>query len=254
MAQKIIRFFLVSCILALSACASTFDPADAYKDMSAKEIFEEGQKNLTNNYYTDALQYFETYDARYPFGEDIEQVQLSVIYAYYAKNDTASSLAAADRFIHLHPAGEHVDYAYYMRGLSNYMSNIGTLDKYLPIDLSTRDLTGAKKSFLDFSDLVHRFPKSKYVPDAQQHMIFLRNILARHEYNVALFYYKHEAYLASANRANDVIQHYQGAPIVPTAMVLMIKSYHQLGLEELASDATKILELNVAEIPVIEGI
>lgn len=254
MVQNIFRTALVSLIFMLAGCSTEFDPADAYKNLSAKEIYEQGKKNLDDGYYADATQYFETYDARYPFGDDIDQVQLNIIYTYYKKNETGSSLAAADRFIHLHPISDHVDYAYYMRGLSNYISNIGMLEKYLPIDLSSRDLTSAKKSFLDFSELVHRFPKSKYTPDAKQHMVFLRNVLATHEYEVALFYFKHEAYVASADRANDIIRHYQGAPIVPQAMVLMIKSYHKLGLEELAMQATKVLELNVSKIPTIDDI
>lgn len=254
MVQIMRKLLILTCIVALSACATSFDPADAYKNMSAKEIFDAGEKSLTTGYYTDAKQYFDTYDARYPFGDDIEQVQLDTIYANYKMQDNASTLAAADRFIHLHPSSQHVDYAYYMRGLANFMSNIGAIDKYLPIDLATRDLTDAKRSFLAFTDLVHRFPNSQYTPDARQHLVFLRNILAKHEYNIALYYYKHEAYVASSGRANEVVKHYQGAPIVPKAMVLMIKSYEKLGLVELASDAQKILALNVSPIPQIDDI
>ena len=254
MAQNIVKVLLVLVVISLTGCANTFDPADAYKNLTAQQIYKEGEKNLKKGYYTDAIQYFETYDARYPFGEDIEQIQLDIIYAYYQKNETASSLAAADRFIHLHPTSKRVDYAYYMRGLSNFISNIGTVDKYLPIELSARDLTSAKKSFLDFSDLVHRFPNSVYTPDAKQHMIFLRNLLAHYEFSVGVFYYQHGAYVAAANRANDVIRYYQGAPIMPKAMVLMIKSYHQLGLDELASDATKVLEHNFPDVPVVEDL
>lgn len=249
MVQKLIRTACLSVALLLVGCAASFDPADAYQDMTAKQIYNEGTKNLMDGYYTDSIQYYQTYDARYPFGDDIESVQLDIIYAYYEKGETAQSLAAAERFIHLHPSSTNVDYAYYMKGLSNFVSNIGTLDKYMPVDFALRDLTPAKKAFLDFSELVHRFPTSRYVSDAKRHMIFLRNLLANHEYEVALFYYEHEAYVAAANRANEVVRHFQGAPVVAKAMVLMIKSYHELGLETLAADASKVLELNIPDVP-----
>lgn len=255
MVQNIIRVTVIFFMLSLTACASkSFDPSDAYDKMTETEIFTEGKASLKNEYYADAIQYFETYDARYPFGKDIEQVQLDIIYAYYQKDDKGASLAAAERFIHLHPTSKRVDYAYYMLGLSNFLSNVNSIDKHLPIDFATRDLTNAKKSFLQFSELVHRFPKSLYTEDAKQHMIFLQNMLAMHEYEVALFYYKRNAFVASANRANEVVRHFQGAPIIPKAMVLMIKSYHQLGMEELSLEATKVLEANVSDIPDIPEI
>ena len=45
--------------------------------------------------------------------------------------DHASAEAAADRYIHSYPASPHVDYAYYMRGLSNYYQNMGVLNIFL---------------------------------------------------------------------------------------------------------------------------
>ena len=45
------------------------------------------------------------------------------------KEDYALAVAAADRFIRLHPDNAHVDYAYYMRGLSNYYQNLGLFER-----------------------------------------------------------------------------------------------------------------------------
>ena len=79
-------------------------------------------------------------------GPDTENAQLYIIYAYYMKEDYALASAAAERFIRIHPANPHVDYAYYMRGLSDYYQNMGILERLFSVDLSTRDLTQIKKS------------------------------------------------------------------------------------------------------------
>jgi outer membrane assembly lipoprotein YfiO len=76
------------------------------------------------------------------------------------------------------------------------------------------------QSFDDFSELSRRFPDSAYTADARQRMIFLRNVLAQYEINVAEFYLRNKAYVASANRAQYVIEHYQQAPQTGDALAI----------------------------------
>ena len=155
---------------------------------------------------------------------ETEQAQLYLIYAYYKKEEFALAANAAERFIRVHPASPHVDYAYYIRGLADYYQNLGVIERFFSVDLATRDLTQIQKSYQDFKVLVTQFPQSKFTPSAHQYLIYLRNIMANHEYDVANYYYEHKAYIASANRASDVVQHYQGAPAVVDSLVLMADS------------------------------
>ena len=60
-------------------------------------------------------------------------------------------------------------------------------------------------------------------------MIFLRNTLAQHEIDVAEFYLRHKAYIASADRAQYVIEHYQESPQTGDALALLTRSYLALG-------------------------
>jgi len=160
------------------------------------------------------------------------------------KDEYALASAAADRFIRIHPASAHVDYAYYMRGLANYNKNIGLMERSFGADLATRDLSQMKKAFTDFKLLTKRFPHSHYTPSAHQYMVYLRNIFARHEFEVAQYYYKREAYVAAANRASNVVAYYQGAPVVVNALVLMAKSYNKLGMTKAAQEALLVLKYN----------
>ncbi len=63
----------------------------------------------------------------------------------------------------------------------------------MPNRVSDRDQSTARDSFMDFSELVRRFPDSRYVPDARQRMVFLRNNLAAYEIAVAEYYMRRES-------------------------------------------------------------
>lgn len=246
--MRLTKYFWLSLFIAVFAflvgCASTSDPADAYKGESAEQIFQKGEEAMRDGSYREAIKRFEALDVQYPLGRNTEIAQLQIIYAYYMTDDYAMAEAAADRFIHSHPANPHVDYAYYMRGLSNYFQNMGVFERFFAVDLAKRDLNQIKKSYDDFSELVERFPESRYAPAAYQYMIYLRNVIANHELQVAQYYYSKEAYVAAANRAGNVVRHYQGAPAVPDALVIMAKSYRYLQLKENEREAMSVLQYN----------
>lgn len=244
--RKIVFSLSATTILAgsLAACGSAVDPSDAYKGESPRQIYQAGKAALEDRSYGEAIKRFEALDVQYPYGAETESAQFYLIYAYYMKEEYALCVSAADHFIRLHPTSPNVDYAYYMRGLANYYQNLGILERLFSIDLATRDLTQIQKSYQDFSEVVHRFPNSRYAPSAHQYMIYLRNVLANHELHVAEYYYERKAYVASANRASGLVAHYQGAPAVEDGLVMMAKSYHKLGLTKLEQDTLLVLRYN----------
>jgi outer membrane protein assembly factor BamD len=246
--MKTIRYSFYSVIALLfslvTACSSTTDPSEAYKGETANQIFAGGEAALRDKDYAEAIKRFEALDVQYPFGRNTETAQLHIIYAYYKNSDYLSAETAADRFIHAHPTSQNVDYAYYMRGLSNYYQNMGIFERLFAVDYSTRDLTQVKKSFNDFAKLEQQFPRSPYAPAAHQYMVYLRNVLANHQVEVAQYYFDHQAYVASANRASIVVENYQGSPVVPDALVMMAKSYHQLRQTALEEQTIQVIRYN----------
>lgn len=245
---------IVFLISFLSACSTTTDPAEAYRDETAEQIFQGGETALREKNYKEATKRFEALDAQYPYGRNTETAQLHIIYAYYMDSEYLSAEAAADRFIHAYPTSPHVDYAYYMRGLANYYQNMGIFERIFAIDFATRDLTQVKKSFNDFSQLQQRYPDSPYAPAAHQYTIYLRNVLAGHQLHVAQYYFNREAYVASANRASILVEHYQGAPEVPDALVMMAKSYYQLHLTDQMNQTIEVLNYNYPNSKYVEEV
>lgn len=250
--KKILTVLATSAVMAsfLAGCASSTEPSEAYKDETSHQIYKRGVEALRDKSYGEAIKRFEALDVQYPFGAETEQAQLYLIYAYYAKEEYALSSAAAERFIRLHPTSPNVDYAFFMKGLADYNQNLGFLERAFSIDLATRDLTQLQKSYADFNELVTRFPNSRYAPAAHQYMVYLRNIMADHELHIAEYYYQRKAYVAAANRASDLVAHYQGAPTVPDGLVLMAKSYRQLGLVKQEQDTLKVLNYNYPNVTV----
>jgi outer membrane protein assembly factor BamD len=213
----------------------------------AKRFYSEAKEALEDGDYITAIEYYEKLEARYPLGKYAQQAQLDIIYAYYKYEEPESAIVAADRFLKLYPRHPKIDYVYFLKGLVYFEFNQGSLERFLPLERSQRDPTSLRQAYQVFSELVMRFPKSKYYQDAKQRMIYLRNVLAMHELQVAEFYMKRGAYLAAANRAKTVVESYQRTPAVPDALVILSKSYKIMGLNDLYADTLKVLKLNYPE-------
>lgn len=236
---------LLTFLGAFAGCHTVEDIEDETTDWSAQQIFEAGKTALDDKKYEKAIGYFERLEARYPYGPYAAQAQLETAFAYYKYDEPESAIAAADRFIKLHPTHPNVAYAWYLKGLVNFADKRGAFDFLgTETDLSDRDPRAAKESFDAFSTLVERYPNSKYAEDARARLAYLLNSLASHDIHVANFYYERDAWVATVNRAKYVIERYPSTPSVEEALVLMAKSYEKMGLHQLADDSVRVLRKN----------
>ena len=223
-----------------------------YADWDEKKFHDKAKASMDAENYHKAIELYETLEARYPFGDYAAQTQLDVAYAYFKNDDPEAAIAAADRFIKIHPRNPSVDYAYYLKGLVNFNRGIGFVERFLPTDASQRNPNYAKEAYDNFQELVRRFPDSKYIPDAKQRMLALRNNLAMYEVHVARFYMKRRAYVAAANRGGYVVKEFQRTPAVPYALLVMQEAYTKLGLDDLAADAKRVYDQNYPDGPPVE--
>jgi outer membrane protein assembly factor BamD len=242
-------FSIVLMGLLLGACSSNSKEPLVEDAKPEAELYASAMAKLEGNNYRPAIEDLEAMEARYPYGRYSEQAQLELIYAYYRSRQPVAAKAAAARFIRLHPDHEHVDYAYYLKGLTAFEENKGALDQYIGTDKAKKDPGAARDSFTDFSTLLKRFPNSEYAADSRVRMVYLRNLLARHEIHVANYYASRNAWLAAVNRAKYVVENYQLTPAVETALEIMVQAYTELGLLDNASNAQQVLEANFGNTP-----
>ena len=238
------RSLSVIAALLISACGLLPDKIDETKNWSASRFYSEAKEELEDGNYPRAVQLFETLESRYPYGRYAQQSQLEIAYAYYKDDDSASAIAAADRFIKLHPNHPNVDYAYYLKGLTSFNEEAGFFAAVGGQDLTERDPKAARESFDAFKELTTRYPQSRYAADATARMLYLTNALATHEVHVARYYVKRGAHIAAINRAQYVLTTYPQAPARLEALQIMVKSYDVMGMANLRDDTARVLRQN----------
>ena len=249
---RVILLLFVS--LSLAACWPFGGKhGDDEQKTTEQMLYRSAQSSLRSANYDDAIKKLQKLEARFPFGRYAEQAQLELIYANYMSYKMDAATSAADRFIRLHPQHPNVDYAYYMKGLAAFNENRGLLDRFSISDISTRDPTASRRAFVDFSELIERYPSSQYAPDARQRMVYLRNLLAQYEIYVARFYMRRGAYVAAANRANNVVEHYSQSQSTADALAILVEANWRLGLPDASHRALQVLALNDPDYPAFDG-
>jgi len=251
-----LRSILVTLVLLLTtglfSCASQERDESSRARETERQLYEAAQRQLRTQQWELAIDNLQRLEDNFPFGTYAEQAQLELIYAFYRNYNFEASIAAADRFIRLHPQHRNVDYAYYMRGLASFDQNRGFFERFLPTDMSQRDPGAARESFGYFNQLLTIFPQSQYAADAEKRMIYLRNLLARYEIHVANYYFKRGAYVAAVNRGRYVVENFQRTPAVPDALAVMVQGYKLLGQTELQDSALEVLKANYPDYPALD--
>lgn len=228
----------------LAGCGMFGDKLNERKNWTVEDYYQNAKSDLDSGNYAGAIKLYEALEARYPFGRYAQQAQLDIAYAYYKENDSAQAVAATERFIKLHPNHPNLDYALYLKALAFFKPDLGLFGDLLNLDPSDRDPKALRESFEAFKDLVIRFPDGIYSADARARMAYLVNTLARHDVSVARYYMTRGAYLASVNRAQNVIQRYPQAPAIQDALEVSIEAYEKMGMPELANSSRRVLEKN----------
>lgn len=221
--------------------------------LPVEEMYREAKDSMDGGNYDRAGRYYQRLASRFPYGAYSEQAQLELAYVLYKQAKTEEATSAINRFIRTYPTHRHIDYAYYLKALINFDRSSGLILRLARQDMSARDLGAPTQSLNDFADVVRRYPNSRYAPDARQRMIYLRNLLARHELNVGLYYLRRDAFVAAANRGKYILQTYPQSEYDGDAVALMASAYTELGQEQLAADARKVLELNYPDHEYLDG-
>jgi len=240
------RWVRIAAGIALAVCVASCDLLPEVKDetagWSAERLYQEAHTMLTTGNYTRAIKLFDTLEGRFPYGRYAQQAILEGAYANYRSGESATAVAACDRFIRTYPNHPNVDYAYYLKGLVNFREDQGLFGYIVEQDLSEHDPKLTRESFTAFKQLVTLFPDSKYAPDSIVRMRYLTNALAGYEVKVAEYYYRRGAYVAAVNRAQSALLNYPQTPSNEDALIVLVRGYDALGIIQLRDDAQRVLK------------
>ena len=122
-------------------------PEDETSGFTERDFYEKIQRSLNAKNWSVAISNLQLLESQFPFGKYAEQAQLELIYAQYKSADYESSIAAAERFIRLHPQHPNVDYAFYVKGLCEIAQDASFFANFVPTDISRRDIGLARDAF-----------------------------------------------------------------------------------------------------------
>ena len=247
------RKYLLTCLIItclLSGCSfldKMLEEEDTTVGLTAAELYGEGKEFLNLEDFNNAIKYFEVLESRFPFGKYSTQAMLDLSYAYYASEQRDKAIIEINRFIRLYPNHPEVSYAYYLRALANFDKDANVLTRFFGYDPSRYDVTALKESFNDFSIVVNRYPETKYADDSLNRLIYIRNQIARNELYIAEYYSKRSAHVAAIERIKYMLENYGGTPSTEKGLLILVESYNNLNMRQLAFDSARVLKKNYPE-------
>jgi outer membrane protein assembly factor BamD len=237
------------CLAGLAAAAvltqgCSSPPKNETPEVTAERLYREARDDIEAGAYDRATKSLERVEGLAAGTLLAQQAQIDLAFVQWKATERAAALTTIERFIKLNPSSPALDYAMYLRGLINFNDDLGLLGAVAGQKLSERDQRASRDAWQAFKQLVDQFPQSRYTPDARLRMNYILNSLADYEVHVARYYLRRGAYVAAANRAQQVIADYPQSPATEEALFLMMVSYDRLELKPLRDAAERVLRQN----------
>jgi outer membrane protein assembly factor BamD len=229
---------VIGCAFQLSGCASfggMFAAAEKkVEEKPADVLYKEGDEAMTKGDYTKAAERFEEVDRQHPYSKEAKESMLMAAFAYQKGGKLPEAVAAARRYLTLHPGSKEAALA----------QNIIASSYYERINDPTRDQADTKKAVVELETLINRYPDSRYAADARKRIRLARDVLAASEMNVGRWYQKKAQYLAAINRFRVVVTEYPNTAHVEEALARLTECYYTLGVVSEAQTAAAVLGHN----------
>ena len=211
--------------------------------LSPKALFNKAQEFRDQGALDEAIKTYEQLQAAYPSSKYSMQSKLETPYALYKRERYDEAIDKLNDFIKIYPNHFSTPYAFYLRGIIAEDKSKSILDEFIT-DNAQRDVSSVKNAMNYYLALMDKFPNTEYAIESKAKLVTLRNILARHELFVAIFYTKKEAYIASINRCKYIIEKFPNTPSVPAALHLIAHNYDKINAPKLAEDSRRVLKVS----------
>ncbi|MGA9867418.1 MAG: outer membrane protein assembly factor BamD [Acetobacteraceae bacterium] len=199
-----------------------------------EELYNNGMDALADSRFATATDQFSSVEQNYPYSSWAARAQLMLGYTQYLQNNYDGSIATLDRYIQLHPTGQDVAYAYYLRALCYYEQ----------IEDVQRDQKTTVQAITALKEVETRFPGTPYARDARLKIDLGTDHLAGKEMAIGRYYEDQHLYAAAINRFQRVVQDYQTTNHVPEALERLVEVNLKLGLRTEAERNAAVLGYN----------
>jgi len=175
---------------------------DKYADLSDRQLYELGAKELDKENYYKARTLFERVVKR---GKDDPEtsplVLLGLADSYFGKKGLLNLTEAMSRyssFLTFYPTHAKADYAQYQLALCHFQQ----------VYAADRDQKETRVALDEFRKVQAQFPDSPYVDLAGEKILEGYDLLAEHEFRVGTFYHEGGRYLGAIGRFTTILDRY----------------------------------------------
>ena len=231
MFSSIFRFIVLIFVLGCSNNERTQTTNNFSSDI---ELYKSAMNHLKKKEFDEAVETFTELEIQHPYSKWATKGQLMAGFAHYKANEYEEAILTLSKFIELNPTHKSIPYAMYLKAYSYYerMPDVN-LDQKL-----------SDRAVEEFSELINKYPNSKYAKKSMSHLRSLKNHLASREVKIAKFYQSQGYFLASIKRYKSVLREYKKSAHIPESIFRLIECYISLGLVKQSFYFYKILEYN----------
>lgn len=206
----------------------------AYVARDVETLYTAAKDKLDRGDAKIAAALFDEVERQHPYSPWARRAQLMSAFSYYADRDYTKSIQASQRFLSIHPGNKDAPYAYYLIALC-YYEQIGDV---------TRDQKATQQSLDAFTEVIRRYPATRYATDAQLKLDLINDHLAGKEMEIGRFYQRSGKWLAAQLRFRTVVEKYETTSHTPEALYRMVETNLTLGLPSEAQKSAAVLGAN----------
>ncbi len=206
----------------------------AYVARDVETLYAAAKEKLDRGDAKVAAALFDEVERQHPYSPWARRAQLMSAFSYYVDRDYTKSIQAAQRFLSIHPGNKDAPYAYYLIALC-YYEQIGDV---------TRDQKATQQTLDAMTEVIRRYPATRYAVDAQLKLDLVNDHLAGKEMEIGRLYQRSGKWLAASLRFRNVVEKYSATSHTPEALYRIVESSLVLGLPEEAQKSASVLGAN----------
>ncbi|AFZ82620.1 outer membrane protein assembly factor BamD [Candidatus Kinetoplastidibacterium crithidiae] len=200
------------------------------EDEFNRELYLQTIREIENKHWIKSKELIHKIIVIRPFGEIYKQSLINLIYVKWQNGEIEEALTDIEQFQKKYPGANNMDYILYMKGLINFSPKESFISFFNKDIFLEKDVKKMQNAYKIYDELIQNFPNSKYIEEAKKLLNFTKNSIAKNELNIAEYYFNKEAYLASINRANNIIENFKESPYSCKAKQILEKSYKELNM------------------------
>jgi len=209
-------------ILAFSAACTNKKVKNPIANVDSKQpdkvLFDRAMDALKHNRYDVARLTLQTLINTYPDSEFIARAKLGVADSWYVEGGSAA-LAQAEN--------EYSDFKTFFPNMpeaAEAQLKIANIH-YQQMEKPDRDFTHAMRAEQEYRALIQQFPESKLLPEAEQRLREVQEVLADREFDIGRFYYMRPSYPAAIARLQSLVDRYPMYSKADESLYLLGQSY-----------------------------